>query len=81
MFSVGKAKRSLIDFHLIYDLLQNIPEQKYNLIPIEDLNKDMTLLSSILKNTEERIINDDCRDNFLSIKENLKKKYQTLINV
>jgi hypothetical protein len=80
LFNVGKAKRSKIDFYLLYDLLQNIPVDKYNLIKLKDLNEDISLLSSILKNTEQNLINDDYKKNFLIVKEKLVSKYQTLVN-
>ncbi|WP_052823398.1 DUF262 domain-containing protein [Neotamlana sedimentorum] len=80
LFNVGKAKRSKIDFYLLYDLLQNIPIDKYKLVDLKDLDKDILLLSSILKNTEQNLINDDYKTNFLSVKEKLVSKYQTLVN-
>ena len=80
LFNVGKAKRSKIDFYPLYDLLQNIPVDKYNHIKLKDLNEDISLLFSILKNTEQNLINDDYKKNFLIVKEKLVSKYQTLVN-
>ncbi|WP_424000189.1 DUF262 domain-containing protein [Maribacter sp. IgM3_T14_3] len=78
LFKLGKAKRSLIYFYLLYDLLQNIPVEKAQLIQFTDLDNDISLLSSILKNTEQDIIDDDYRRNFLLVKEKLILKYQSL---
>jgi hypothetical protein len=80
LFNVGKGKRSKIDFYLLYDLLQNISIDKFELIKLEDLDEDMALLSSKLKNSEQNLINDDYRKTFLSLKEKLVSKYQIFAN-
>ena len=77
LFNIDR-RRSLIDFYLLYDLLINIPVEKSIVINLNELTADLKTLSSILKNSDEKEINEDYRLQFFKTKEALVTKYQNL---
>ncbi len=72
-------RRSLIDFYILFDMLKDISPKKHMLIDRKELKQDFNKLTSLLKNTKKtEIINEDYRDSFLDIKNNVIKKYEKL---
>ena len=77
LFSVDR-RRSLVDFYMLYLLLEKIKTPEIEKVNLQDLKIDFSTVQNLLRNAEGEIVNENYLDKFHSTLQSLIKKYEEI---